>query len=118
VRERFAEQIRERTSAEWSAVFEGTDACVAAALALDEVLENAHLAARGTYVEEDGLLQPAPAPRFGSTPTVLPPPAPPLGADSRAILEELGLTDKEIDDLIDENVVGAPSWVRRRGCDV
>jgi crotonobetainyl-CoA:carnitine CoA-transferase CaiB-like acyl-CoA transferase len=49
---------------------------------------------------------------------VLPPPAPPLGADSRAILEELGLTDKEIDDLIDENVVGAPSWVRRRGCDV
>ena len=53
--------------AEWTEVFDGTDACVAPVLPLTEAARHPHLAARGTYVERDGVLQPAPAPRFSRT---------------------------------------------------
>ena len=60
-----------RTQAEWSEVFEGTDACVAPILPLSEATEHPHIAARGMFVEHDGLVQPAPAPRFSRTPASL-----------------------------------------------
>ncbi|MGK5642958.1 CaiB/BaiF CoA transferase family protein, partial [Streptomyces sp. URMC 126] len=57
-----AERFRRRTRAEWTAVFEGTDACVAPVLSLAEAPGHPHLAARGTFAERDGVTQPAPAP--------------------------------------------------------
>jgi alpha-methylacyl-CoA racemase len=48
-------------------VFDGTDACVAPVLPLSEAFHHPHLAARGTYVERDGVTEPAPAPRFSRT---------------------------------------------------
>jgi len=57
----------ERTQAEWVEVFDGTDACVAPVLPLTEAARHPHLAARGTYVDRGGVLQPAPAPRFSRT---------------------------------------------------
>lgn len=63
-----AERFRTRTRAQWTAVFEGTDACVAPVLSLREAPGHPHLAARGTFVEHAGLVQPAPAPRFSATP--------------------------------------------------
>jgi alpha-methylacyl-CoA racemase len=57
-----------RTRDEWADAFAGTDACVTPVLRHDELAANPHLAARGTYLIEDGLLQPAPAPRFSRTP--------------------------------------------------
>jgi alpha-methylacyl-CoA racemase len=48
----------------WCALLEGTDACVAPVLGLAEAPGHAHLAARGTFTERDGLIQPMPAPRF------------------------------------------------------
>ncbi|MEU8618405.1 CaiB/BaiF CoA-transferase family protein [Streptomyces sp. NPDC048623] len=57
-----------RTRGEWTAVFEGTDACVAPVLSMREAPGHPHLAARGTFVEHGGLVQPAPAPRFSVTP--------------------------------------------------
>ena len=56
------ETFLQRTQAEWVEVFEGTDACVAGIIPLTEAVEHPHLKARGTFVEHDGLLQPAPAP--------------------------------------------------------
>ena len=56
-------------------VFAGTDACVAPVLALGEAPAHPHNAARGTFVEVDGVRQPAPAPRFSRTPTAVPGPA-------------------------------------------
>ena len=60
-------RFKERTQAEWSEVFDGTDACVAAVVRLADAPHHPHLAARGTYVERDGVTQPAPAPRFSRT---------------------------------------------------
>jgi alpha-methylacyl-CoA racemase len=105
LRERFAARIRERNRADWEAVFAGTDACVSPVLAPDEVLADDHLAARRTYLDGDGLVQPAPAPRFETTPLTFPAPAPMLGADTVALLEELGLALDEIQRLVDEDAV-------------
>ncbi|MFD7977261.1 CaiB/BaiF CoA transferase family protein [Streptomyces sp. NPDC059071] len=68
LREAVAERFRTRTRQEWTEVFAGTDACVAPVLSLREAPGHPHLAARGTFVEHEGLVQPAPAPRFSATP--------------------------------------------------
>ncbi|MFE2538165.1 CaiB/BaiF CoA transferase family protein [Streptomyces sp. NPDC059371] len=64
-----ADRFRTRTRDEWTAVFEGSDACVAPVLSLREAPGHPHLAARGTFVDHGGITQPAPAPRFSVTPT-------------------------------------------------
>ncbi|WP_326701052.1 CoA transferase [Streptomyces sp. NBC_01754] len=66
-----AERFSTRTRAEWTGVFEGTDACVAPVLSLREAPDHPHLAARATFVEHGGLTQPAPAPRFSVTPSAV-----------------------------------------------
>ena len=59
-----ANAIKTRTRDAWCALFEGTESCFAPVLTLDEAPHHPHLQARGTYVEIDGVTQPAPAPRF------------------------------------------------------
>ncbi|GHA76890.1 CaiB/BaiF CoA transferase family protein [Streptomyces termitum] len=71
LREAVAARFRTRTRAEWTGVFEGTDACVAPVLSLREAPGHPHLAARATFAEHGGLVQPAPAPRFSATPGTL-----------------------------------------------
>lgn len=79
------ERFLTRTRAEWTEVFDGTDACVAPVLSLTEAPHHPHLAARSTFVEHRGLTQPAPAPRFSATPvSVRGGPARP-GADTAAV---------------------------------
>lgn len=79
------ERFLTRTRAEWTEVFDGTDACVAPVLSLTEAPHHPHLAARSTFVEHSGLTQPAPAPRFSATPvSVRTGPALP-GGDSAAV---------------------------------
>jgi len=63
-----ADIFRERTVAEWSALLEGTDACFAPVLDLADVPDHPHMQARDAYIEIDGLIQAAPAPRFSRTP--------------------------------------------------
>jgi alpha-methylacyl-CoA racemase len=95
-----ADRFRERTQAEWSAVFDGTDACVAPILPMSEAVDHPHIKDRGTFVEKDGLVQPAPAPRFSRTEASLGlPPAPQAGAHTREALTVWGITD--VDALID-----------------
>ncbi|MQS11614.1 CoA transferase [Streptomyces kaniharaensis] len=73
-----ADRFATRTRAEWEAVFAGSDACVEPVLTMRQAVEDGHLKARGTYVEADGVTQPAPAPRFSTTPgTLRRPPARP-----------------------------------------
>ncbi|MCI3934141.1 CaiB/BaiF CoA transferase family protein [Streptomyces sp. AN091965] len=71
LREAVAARFKTRTRAEWTAVFEGSDACVAPVLSLREAPGHPHLAGRGTFTEHGGLTQPAPAPRFSATPTAV-----------------------------------------------
>ena len=63
-KEQIARKIKQRSRDEWAVVFEGTESCVAPVLTLDEAPRHPHLRERGTYVEIDGVTQPAPAPRF------------------------------------------------------
>jgi alpha-methylacyl-CoA racemase len=66
---RFAELFRGRTRDEWAAAFEDADACATPVLGLAEAPEHPHNVARGTFFERDGVVQPAPAPRFDRTPS-------------------------------------------------
>lgn len=71
LREHVAARFKARTRDEWTAVFDGSDACVAPVLSLREAPHDPHLAARGTFTDHDGITQPAPAPRFSATPTTV-----------------------------------------------
>ncbi|SCU96004.1 Alpha-methylacyl-CoA racemase [Cupriavidus necator] len=85
--ERLAAVFRTRTRDAWCALLEGTDACFAPVLSFEEAPQHAHLKARETFIEVDGIAQPAPAPRFGRTPSA--PPAPPREPDPRRYAEVL-----------------------------
>ena len=108
LRQLFTETFASRTRSEWEQVFDGTDACVAPVLSLPEAYEHPHNVARGTYVEQDGLTQPAPAPRFSATPATLTTPPQPAGASTTAALTAWGIAD--VDQLIADGVaVQAPT---------
>lgn len=82
--------IAGKTRAEWAALLEGSDACGHGVLTLAEAPHHPHNAARRSFIEINGVTQPAPAPRFSRTPAATPrPPAAP-GAESDAILAEAG----------------------------
>ncbi len=68
MKELFSGIFATKTRDEWTAIFQDRDACATPVLAPSEVLNDRHLSARGTYVTNDGVLQPAPAPRFSKTP--------------------------------------------------
>ena len=67
LKEKFAAVFRERTAAEWASVLEPTDACATVVRGFADAPEHPHNIARGTFVERDGVIQPAPAPRFSRT---------------------------------------------------
>ncbi|MFJ9038473.1 CaiB/BaiF CoA transferase family protein [Streptomyces sp. NPDC102406] len=93
LREAVAARFKERTRDAWTAVFEGSDACVAPVLSLREAPGHPHLAARSTFVDHGGITQPAPAPRFSATPTaVRSGPALP-GADTAAVARDWGVPE-------------------------
>jgi alpha-methylacyl-CoA racemase len=106
LRRRFAETIRQRTREDWERVFAGSDACVAPVLSLAEVRDHPHNVARSTFVERDGVVQPAPAPRFSRTAAEIGAAPRPRGADSEAILRDWGFAVSEIDALRIAGVIG------------
>jgi alpha-methylacyl-CoA racemase len=107
LRERFAARFAQRSQQEWTKVFGGTDACVAPVLTMSEAPRHPHLAARGTFTETNGVVQPAPAPRFSAA--AGPAEALPVGriaqpgAHTRDVLAQLGFGDAE--DLLSEGAV-------------
>ena len=105
LREVFADVFASRTRAEWEAAFRGVDACVAPVLDMSEAPRHPHNQARETFVTVDGVLQPAPAPRFSATPAAEPSPPPPPGRDTNEILTWLGLSDTDIGKLRETQVV-------------
>lgn len=103
LREAIAARFRQRTQQEWTGVFEGTDACVSPVLPLTEASRHPHLAARHTYVDRGGVVQPAPAPRFSRTPADLGSPPSLPGQHSREALQAWGVED--VDQLVADGVV-------------
>ncbi|HRZ62501.1 MAG TPA: CaiB/BaiF CoA-transferase family protein [Rubrivivax sp.] len=96
LRAALAAALRSKTRAEWCALLEGTDACFAPVLSLDEAPAHAHAAARGGFVELDGVVQPGPAPRFSRSGSRTPQPPPAVGAHTDALLAEAGFSAAEI----------------------
>jgi alpha-methylacyl-CoA racemase len=80
-----------KTRDEWDAIMAKTDICYAPVLTMGEAPEHPHNVARGTFAEIAGVIQPTPAPRYSVTINAPPYPAPAAGADTAAILRELGL---------------------------
>jgi alpha-methylacyl-CoA racemase len=105
MRDRFAEAFKTKTRDEWTAIFDGTDACVAPILDMDEVDNHRHNKERDLLVEMEGVSQPAPAPRLSRTPGTVQRPGTPRGSETREILEELGYTKEEIESLFGTNTV-------------
>lgn len=98
---RFAEKTRE----EWAAVFEGSDACVAPVLDYCEAPEHPHNLARNTYVELDGVMQPAVAPRFSRTSPALPACRQAEGANNIEVLTRLGYSETDICEYLARGVL-------------
>ncbi|MEE8311410.1 MAG: CaiB/BaiF CoA-transferase family protein [Candidatus Binatia bacterium] len=99
-RTRFTEIFASRTRDEWSAVFDGTDACVAPVLTLGEAPLHAHNRQRGTFVRGlDDVEVPAAAPRLSRTPGTAASTAPLPGQDTTSVLSELGIATDEIESL-------------------
>lgn len=96
LREKLAAVIATKTRDEWTRIMEGTDVCFAPVLNLDEAPSHPHNAARGTFVEIDGVTQPAPAPRFSATPGAIAGPPPAIGADNRGALAAWGFSEAQI----------------------
>lgn len=95
----FAHLIGQKTVDEWDTIFAGTDACVAPVRTLNGSLVEPHLVARQTFMTTDGLVQPAPAPRFSVTPAATNGIPVAVGADTIEVLQELGFKDSEIGKL-------------------
>ena len=103
LKDRLAALFRTRSRDEWCALLEGTDACFAPVLSLAEAPGHPHNAARGTFIEVNGVTQPAPAPRYSGTRTEGP--APPRD-DTDALLGELGYDPKRIAALREAKIIG------------
>lgn len=101
-----ADLIRSRTREQWCELLEGSDACFAPVLTFTEAPEHPAQQARGTYIDVDGLLQPAPAPRFSRTPSSVRHGPRPLGADTRSVLASVGIRADAIDTLEEAGCLG------------
>lgn len=102
---RFASIFKTKTRDEWMQIFEGTDACVAPILELNEVASHPHNRHRGVFLKREGIVQPAPAPRLSRTPGAagLIPKKEKL--DTHQILRELGYTERTIEQLLRQSVI-------------
>ena len=105
LKRRFAEVFRAKTRDEWCEIMEGSDACFAPVLSLDEVSEHPHNRARASFTERDGIVQPAPAPRFSRSQAEAGAPPPQAGAHSKAALADWGFAPDEVADLIESGAV-------------
>jgi alpha-methylacyl-CoA racemase len=95
----FAARFKSRTRDEWADHFAGKDACVAPILTLAEAPEHPHNVANRTFVELDGVIHPAPAPRFDRTPAVIDRRPCYAGEHTDEVLRELGCDEGDIERL-------------------
>jgi len=105
MKERFAAIFATKTRDGWEAVFAGSDACVAPVLSATEAPDHPHNRERGTFTEVAGVVQPAPAPRFLSTPGSIRRPPPNPGQHGDEALADWGLAVDEVATLRESGAI-------------
>ena len=99
LRAELAARFMSKPRAHWCELLEGTDACFAPVLSMDEAPHHAHQHTRDGFVTIGGVPQPAPAPRFSRTPSAVPTPSESPGETSDAAMREWGFAANEIESL-------------------
>jgi alpha-methylacyl-CoA racemase len=105
MKDRLAEIFRAKTRDEWCEVMEGTDVCFAPVLGMGEAPQHPHNVHRGTFLERDGVVQPAPAPRFSRTTPEIERPPSHAGQHTDEVLREWGFDADRIAKLRDAGAV-------------
>ena len=107
LKSRLAALVKTRTREEWTTLLEGTDACFAPVLNMEEAPHHPHNRARATFVEHDGRWQPNAAPRFSRTPSRIRSPPATSGQHTREALADWGFAGSRIAKLREEGAIGA-----------
>jgi alpha-methylacyl-CoA racemase len=105
MRERFAAKFKTKTREEWCDLASRHEVCLSPVLSIDEAPDHPHNTSRKSFVEIDGVKQPAPAPRFSRTPTKIRSGAPEPGQHSREALVDWGVAESEVSELIAAGVI-------------
>jgi alpha-methylacyl-CoA racemase len=100
-----ARVFKAKSRDEWCAIMEGTDVCFAPVLSIFEAPDHPHSKAREAFIELDGVVQPAPAPRFSRTVPRVSHASRQPGQDSEAVLKECGFSTEEIGALKQQRVI-------------
>lgn len=99
MKDRVAALFRTKTRDEWCSIMEGSDICFAPVLSMAEAPRHPHNQHRGTFVEQDGVVQPAPAPRFSRTPGAIQRPPSQPGEHTEEALRDWGFSAPELERL-------------------
>ena len=99
LKDEFTKTFKSKTRAQWAEIFEGSDACVAGILDYQEAIDHPHNKARGTYIEINGVQQPAPAPKFSRSQCATPAAPSSEGADTQSVLAAWGFDAQAISAL-------------------
>jgi len=106
MKKRLGEVFKRKTRAEWCRIMEGSDVCFAPVLAMSEAPSHPHNVARKTFIELEGVTQPAPAPRFSRTPPAVPRPPARAGEHGADVLASYGFSADEIRTLRESKAIG------------
>ena len=105
LKRRLAKLFRTKTRQQWCDILEGTDVCFAPVLDFEEAPRHPHNVARKTFVEVDGVIQPAPAPRFSRTPSRIRSAPATAGEHTLQGLKDWGFSQDEIEQLRDVEAI-------------
>lgn len=106
MKEKFAAAFKTKTRDEWAALATGKDTCITPVLSMTEAPDSPHLQARGTFVSVDGIVQPAPAPRFSRTEGEIQRPPAQVGQHTDEALADWGFSREDIAKLRAASAVG------------
>ncbi len=109
LRDELEKLFKTRNREDWCALLEGSDACFAPVLTMEEAPHHPHNVARATFVEIDGVVQPNAAPRFSRTSSARPTRPQAIGEGTRSALAAWGVSGERIETLFVGGVVGEPA---------
>lgn len=103
--ERLTAIFKSKTRDEWCEIMEGSDVCFAPVLSMGEAPAHPHNVHRETFLDQDGVVQAAPAPRFSRTAAEVVRPAPHIGQHTEEVLADSGFSADEIAKLREEGAI-------------